>query len=157
MAPKSAARLMRAMVRRWSRAGREVSLFICRILLRRLPCNFLGKSRFLDCGTQKVRPFARNDSSAGVYAKVLVGKEITEEKAIAVDDFTRSNGNGRTEDRTVENESMEFTVFAARVGVWRKVAEEGIVEFTAGEAGVENFGVDASSDGAETLLMKVAD
>ena len=86
-----------------------------------------------------------------------MGQEIAKDETIAVDDFTRSNGNGRTEDRTIENESMEFTVFAARVGVGRKIAEEGIVEFAASEAGIENFGVDASSDGTETLLMEAAD
>src|SRR5258708_33264313 len=52
---------------------------------------------------------------------------------------------------------MELTVFAAGVGVGRKVAEEGLVEFAAGKAGVENLGVDASGDGTETLFMEVAE
>jgi hypothetical protein len=58
---------------------------------------------------------------------------------------------------TIEDEGVELTVFAARVGVGRKIAEEGFVQFAAGEAGIENFGVDAGGDGAETLLVEMAD
>ena len=60
-------------------------------------------------------------------------------------------------DRAVEDEGMEFAIFAASVGAGRKVAEKGFVEFTACEAGVENFGIDAGGDGAEMLFVKMAD
>jgi len=43
------------------------------------------------------------------------------------------------------------------VGVGRKVAEEGLVEFAAGESGVENFRIDAGGDGAEMLVVEQAD
>jgi hypothetical protein len=52
---------------------------------------------------------------------------------------------------------VELTVFAASVGVGGEIAEEGGVKFTAGEAGVENFGVNASGDGAEMQFVKMAD
>src|SRR5260370_39366824 len=55
-----------------------------------------------------------------------------------------------------ENERVEFAVFAARVGVGGKVAEEGFVEVASGETRIENFGVDASGDGEEMLLVKKA-
>src|SRR5260370_30391375 len=77
-------------------------------------------------------------------------------KTIAVDYFSRSNGDGRLKNGAIENESVEFAVFAARVGVGGKVAEEGFVEFATGETRIENFGVDASGDGAEMLLVKKA-
>ena len=60
-------------------------------------------------------------------------------------------------DGAIEDEGVEFAVFAARVGVGGEIAEEGFVEFAASEAGVENLGVDASCDGAEMLFVKVAD
>jgi hypothetical protein len=71
--------------------------------------------------------------------------------------FSRSNGNGRLKNRAIEDEGVELTVFAARVGVGRKIAEEGIVQFAAGEAGIENFGVNASGNGTEVLLVKELD
>ena len=57
----------------------------------------------------------------------------------------------------IENEGVEFAVFAARVGAGRKIAEERGVKFTAGEAGVENLRIDASDDGAEMLFVEIAD
>jgi hypothetical protein len=57
----------------------------------------------------------------------------------------------------IEYESVELAVFAAGVGVGRKIAEEGIVQFASGETGIENFGVDASGNGAEALLVKKPD
>src|SRR5260370_41283189 len=82
---------------------------------------------------------------------------MTKEKAIAVDDFSGSNRDGRVKDGAIEDEGVELTVFAAGVGVGRKVAEEGLVEFAAGKTGVENFGVDTCGDGTEMLLVEVAD
>jgi hypothetical protein len=52
---------------------------------------------------------------------------------------------------------VEFAVFAARVGVGRKITEEGYVEFAAGEAGIEDFAVDAGGDGAEAVRVEMAD
>jgi hypothetical protein len=86
-----------------------------------------------------------------------LGQKIAKHKAIAVDNFSRSNRDGRLKDGAVEDEGVEFAVFAAGVGVGRKIAEEGIVQFAAGEAGIENFGVDASGNGAELLFMEAAD
>ncbi len=48
-------------------------------------------------------------------------------------------------------------VWNASVDVGGKITEEGFVEFAAGKTGVQNFGVDTSGDGAETLFMEVAD
>src|ERR1700686_4355137 len=83
-------------------------------------------------------------------------QKIAKHKAIAVYNVSRSNGNGRFKNGAIEDEGVELAVFAARVGVGRKIAEEGIVQFAAGEGGIENFGVDAGGDGAEMLLMEVA-
>ena len=60
-------------------------------------------------------------------------------------------------DGAIEDERMEFAVFAARVGVGGKIAEEGFLEFAASEAGVENLGIDANCDGAETLVVEIPD
>ena len=54
-------------------------------------------------------------------------------------------------DGAVENESMEFTVFATGVRLRRKIAEERFVQFATGEAGIENFAVHTGSDGAESI------
>ncbi len=57
----------------------------------------------------------------------------------------------------IEDEGVELTIFTARVGVGRKIAEEGFIEFAAGKGGIENFRIDARGDGAEALLVEVAD
>lgn len=57
----------------------------------------------------------------------------------------------------IEDEGVELTVFAARVGVGRKIAKKGFVQFAADEAGIKYFAVDAGGDGAETLLVEMAD
>ena len=57
----------------------------------------------------------------------------------------------------VEDEGVEFAVFAAGVGVRREIAEEGGVELAAGEAGVEDFRIDTGGDGAEILSVEMAD
>jgi len=59
--------------------------------------------------------------------------------------------------RAIEDEGVELAVFAARVGVGRKIAKERFVQFAAGEAGIENFGIDASGNGAEMLFVEAAD
>jgi hypothetical protein len=61
------------------------------------------------------------------------------------------------ENWTIEDERVELTVFAARVGVGGKIAEEGGVKFAAGEAGVENFGVNTDGNGAKMLVVEMAD
>jgi len=57
----------------------------------------------------------------------------------------------------VEDEGVEFAVFATGIGVEREITEEGSVEFAAGEAGVEDFGIDASGDGAEMVVVEITD
>ena len=59
--------------------------------------------------------------------------------------------------RAIEDEGVELAVFAARVGAGRKIAEKGFVQFAAGEAGIENFGVNASGNSPEALLVKKPD
>jgi hypothetical protein len=59
--------------------------------------------------------------------------------------------------RAIEDECVKLAVFAARVGLGRKIAEEGFVQLAAGETGVENFGVNASGYGAEALLVEKTD
>jgi len=52
---------------------------------------------------------------------------------------------------------VEFPVFAARIDPGGQIAEEGIVELTAGESAVQHFGIDADGDGAKFGLMESAD
>ena len=78
-------------------------------------------------------------------------------KTIPADDLSRADVNGRVKDGAIENESVEFTVFTARVRLRRKIAEERFVQFAAGEAGIEDFAVHADSDGAESIGVKGAD
>ena len=72
-----------------------------------------------------------------------------------VDNVSGSNGNGRLKDRAVEDEGVEFAVFAARVGIGREIAEKEFVQFAAGKAGIENFRIDASGDSAEMMIVKI--
>src|SRR5437899_2010764 len=85
------------------------------------------------------------------------GQKITKDKTIAIDDFSRSNGDGRSKNRAIEDERVELAVFAARVNARRKIVEKGFVEFAASEATIENFGVDAGGDGAEVLRVEKLD
>src|SRR5215467_7382763 len=73
-----------------------------------------------------------------------------------MDDFAGANGNGPAEDRTIEDKSVKFAVFATGIGVRRKITEKGIVEFAPGETGGEDFRIDAGGDGAETIGLKFA-
>ena len=59
--------------------------------------------------------------------------------------------------RAIEDEGVKLAVFAARVGVGRKIAEEGVVQLAAGEAGIKDFGVNARGDGAKAPLVKKPD
>jgi len=87
----------------------------------------------------------------------VAGSRSQKIKAVAVDHLSRSNGNGRLKNRAVEDEGVKFAVFAAGVGVRGRSPEEGFVQFAAGEAGIESFRIDASGNGAETVLVEVAD
>ena len=60
-------------------------------------------------------------------------------------------------DGAIEDEGVELTIFAAGIGVRRQIAEEGFVEFAAGEAGIEDFAVHADGDGAESIGVEGAD
>ena len=85
------------------------------------------------------------------------GQEIAEDERIALDDFAEGEGDGAREDGAVEDEGVEFAIFAAGIDGGREIGKEGCVEFATGEAGIEDFGVDADSDGAESRGVKIAD
>ena len=123
----------------------------------------LRKSRFLDCGPQKLRPSARNDSCYGLVHEGIVRRrcrfarqQIAKDETVAMDDFAGANGNGPAEDGTVKDKSMKFPVFAAGIGVGRKIAKERVDEFTTGETGSENFGIDAGGHGTEMFCVEGA-
>src|SRR5260370_31492740 len=84
-------------------------------------------------------------------------EQIAIDEGIALDDFAGANRNGIAEDRTIENEGVELAVFAAGVDVGRQIAEEGSVELATGEAGVENFEINAGGEGAGAGRVKLAD
>ena len=88
---------------------------------------------------------------------MLVRKYIAKNKTVAVDDLAGSNRDRPPENRTMENKSVKFAVFATGVRVRRKIAEKRIVEFASGEAVIENLGINANGDGAETLGVEKAD
>ena len=71
-----------------------------------------------------------------------------------MDGFAEGEDDGAPKYGAVEDEGVEFTVFAAGIHAGRKSGEKGRIEFTAGEAGVEDFGIDADSDGAEAGCME---
>jgi hypothetical protein len=52
---------------------------------------------------------------------------------------------------------VKLAVFAAGIGGRREVTEEGFVQFAACEAGVEDFGIDASGDSSKALRVEEAD
>jgi hypothetical protein len=83
-------------------------------------------------------------------------KYIAKDEAITVDDFSGADGNGGLENGTVKDESVELTVFATGIGVRGKVEDEGLVELATGEAGGEDFAVDANGDRAEFVGVKGA-
>jgi hypothetical protein len=88
---------------------------------------------------------------------MLQRKQVAKDKTASVGDLTRAKKDRPTEDRTVKDKGVEFAVFSARVGAGRKIAKKGFVEFTPGEAGIDNLGVNANGHSAETLRVKKAD
>src|SRR6266566_1283029 len=76
---------------------------------------------------------------------------------MSINDVSRSNGNGRAEDWTVKNKSVKFAVFAAGIDAGRQIREERFIEFTPGEAAIENLGIHADGDGAESLGVEKTD
>ena len=74
-----------------------------------------------------------------------------------MDDLAGSNRDRPPENRTIANKSVKFAVFAAGVRVSWKIAEKRIVEFASGKAAIENLGINANGDGAETARLKEAD
>src|SRR5947207_467734 len=73
-----------------------------------------------------------------------------------MDDFASSNGNGPAKDGTSEDKRVKFAVFAAGIGVGRKITEKRFVELTASKARGEDFRINANGDGAETLGVEFA-
>jgi len=74
-----------------------------------------------------------------------------------MDDFAENEADGAREDRAIEDEGVEFTVFAAGIDAGREIGEESCIEFAAGEAGIEDFGVDANGDRAKSGGVEFAD
>jgi len=83
--------------------------------------------------------------------------KVAKDKTVPVGDLTRANKDRSAEDGTVKDKGVEFPVFSARVGARRKIAKKRFVEFTAGEAGIDNLGINANGYGAEPLRVKEAD
>lgn len=88
---------------------------------------------------------------------MLHRNQVAKDKTISVGDLTGAKKDRPAEDGTVKNKGVEFAVFSTRVGAGRKIAKKRFVEFTAGEAGMDNLGVNANGHGAETLRVKKAD
>jgi hypothetical protein len=86
----------------------------------------------------------------------LQWQQITKNKIVAVDDFAGPEWDGVLEDWAVEDEGMELAVFAAGIGLRRKIREERGVQFTACERAGEDSGVDTGSYGAELVSPEVA-
>lgn len=81
-------------------------------------------------------------------------QQITKDERVALDDFASANGNGRAENRAIENEGVEFAVFAARIDAGGELAEEFGSQFPARKGSVEFAGIDAGGEGAETVVQE---
>src|SRR5947207_3141533 len=83
--------------------------------------------------------------------------EVGVDEGVAFYYFAYADGNWIGEDRAVEDESVELTVFAAGIHGGRQVTEKLFIEFAAGETAVQALGIHTDSDGPEMGGMKVAD
>ena len=92
-----------------------------------------------------------------VGALRTTGQQIAEDEGIAMDDFAENEADGAREDRAIEDEGVEFTVFAAGIDAGREIGEESCIDFAAGEAGIEDFGIDANGDRAKACCVEFAD
>src|ERR1041384_6303882 len=85
------------------------------------------------------------------------GCKVAINKAVAVDYFAHGERDRVAEDGAGENEGVELAIFAAGINIGRKIAEERLIEFTTGEAGGEDLGVNANGDGAKTVRVELPD
>src|SRR5947209_8125561 len=97
--------------------------------------------------------FSRKDRFSS-FCFLHIGQQITKHKTIAVYNFSRADRNGKVKDRAVDDEGMEFAVFAAGINAGREIGEERIVELAASEAAIEDLGIHTNCDGAEALRVK---
>lgn len=88
---------------------------------------------------------------------MLPRNQVAKDKTIPVGDLAGAKKDRPAEDGAVKNKGVEFAVFSTRVGAGRKIAKKRFVKFTAGEAGMDDLGVNANGHGAETLRVKKAD
>src|SRR5260370_36360036 len=84
-------------------------------------------------------------------------QQVAEDEGIAPGDFAEGEVYGAREDGAVEGKGVEFAVFAAWIDARREIVEEGHIEFTAGEAWIEDPGIDTDDDGAKLRGMELAD
>src|SRR2546428_12633699 len=97
--------------------------------------------------------FSRKDRFSS-FCFLHFGQQITKHKTIAVYNFSQADRNGKVKDWAVDDEGMEFAVFAAGINAGRKIGEERIVKLAASEAAIEDLGIHANGDAAEALRVK---
>src|SRR5215469_1774285 len=91
-----------------------------------------------------------------VFISLLNWQQIAINERISLDYFSGANRNRFTENRPIENERVELTVFAAGINTRWQVPEECFVELASGKAAIKNLAIDTYCDGTESSRMKFA-
>src|SRR6267154_3630948 len=84
-------------------------------------------------------------------------EQVAVNEGVALDHFSKHYRNRFAENRAVEDEGVEFAVFAAWIDAGGQVVKKRGIELATGEAAVEHFGVYTGRDGAETVSVEAAD
>ena len=101
--------------------------------------------------------FVQSDGAVCIRPGALLSNEVAKDKTVPQGGLAGANKDRPSEDGTSKDKSVKFAVFATGVRMGWEVAKKRFVEFTAGEAGIDDLGINADGDGAETLGMKKAD
>src|SRR5882757_2866806 len=94
-------------------------------------------------GTAMLRPYRR-----------FRREQVAVNEGVALDHFSKHYRNRFAENGAVEDEGVEFAVFAAGIDAGGQVVKKRGVELATGEAAVEHFGVYTGCDGAETVSVE---
>src|SRR5882757_229201 len=83
-------------------------------------------------------------------------EQVAVNEGVALDHFSKHYRNWFAEDGAVEDEGVEFAVFAAGIDASGQVLKKRGIELATGEAAVEHFGVYTGRDSAETVSVEAA-
>ena len=75
--------------------------------------------------------------------RTSLGKEVSEDEAVAFHDYAVSDGERRREHRAAISEGVKLSALAARIDIGGKVIQKGLIELAPGERSRQRARVDA--------------